>query len=161
LIDAVNVIGGGLAGSEAAWQLAERGIPVKLWEMRPQVKTAVHRTEYLAELVCSNSLKSNLADTAQGLLKSEMNQMGSLLLRCARSTQVPAGSALAVDRERFAVLVTQQLQNHPQVELIREEMPALPTKGINIIATGPLTSERLAQEIAALAVTKTCTFMTP
>jgi len=151
LIDAVNVIGGGLAGSEAAWQLAERGIPVKLWEMRPQVKTAVHRTEYLAELVCSNSLKSNLADTAQGLLKSEMNQMGSLLLRCARSTQVPAGSALAVDRERFAVLVTQQLQNHPQVELIREEMPALPTKGINIIATGPLTSERLAQEIAALS----------
>lgn len=148
--DAVNVIGGGLAGSEAAWQLAERGIAVKLWEMRPQIKTAVHSTEYLAELVCSNSLKSNLADTAQGLLKSEMNQMGSLLLACARLTQVPAGSALAVDRERFAALVTHQLQNHPRVEIVRAELPSLPSEGINIIATGPLTSERLAREIAAL-----------
>ncbi len=147
--ETVNVIGGGLAGSEAAWQLAERGIPVRLWEMRPQVKTAVHRTEHLAELVCSNSLKSNLTDTAQGLLKSEMDQMGSLLLACARATQVPAGSALAVDRERFSALVPHHLKNHPRVELIREEMPAIPGEGINIIATGPLTSERLFQEIAA------------
>ncbi len=150
MIETVNVIGGGLAGSEAAWQLAERGIPVKLWEMRPQVKTAVHRTQHLAELVCSNSLKSNLTDTAQGLLKSEMNQMGSLLLACARATQVPAGSALAVDRDRFGALVTQHLQSHPRIEIIREEMPAIPGEGINIIATGPLTSERLFQEIAAL-----------
>ncbi|HNX92112.1 MAG TPA: FAD-dependent oxidoreductase, partial [Syntrophomonas sp.] len=145
MIETVNVIGGGLAGSEAAWQLAERGIPVKLWEMRPQVKTAVHRTQHLAELVCSNSLKSNLTDTAQGLLKSEMNQMGSLLLACARATQVPAGSALAVDRDRFGALVTQHLQSHPRIEIIREEMPAIPGEGINIIATGPLTSERLFQ----------------
>ena len=150
MIETVNVIGGGLAGSEAAWQLAERGIPVKLWEMRPQVKTAVHRSENLAELVCSNSLKSNLADTSQGLLKKEMDQMGSLLLACARATQVPAGSALAVDRERFSALVTRRLQNHPRVEIIRDEMTAIPGEGVNIIATGPLTSEKLFQQIAGL-----------
>lgn len=150
MIETVNVIGGGLAGSEAAWQLAGRGIPVKLWEMRPQVKTAVHRSENLAELVCSNSLKSNLADTSQGLLKKEMDQMGSLLLACARATQVPAGSALAVDRERFSALVTRRLQNHPRVEIIRDEMTAIPQEGVNIIATGPLTSEKLFQQIAGL-----------
>lgn len=118
--------------------------------MRPQVKTAVHRSENLAELVCSNSLKSNLADTSQGLLKKEMDQMGSLLLACARATQVPAGSALAVDRERFSALVTRRLQNHPRVEIIRDEMTAIPGEGVNIIATGPLTSEKLFQQIAGL-----------
>jgi len=150
VIKPVNVIGGGLAGAEAAWQLAERGIPVKLWEMRPQIKTAVHRSENLAELVCSNSLKSNLADTAQGLLKNEMEQIGSLLLACARATQVPAGSALAVDRERFSALVTRRLQAHSRIEIIREEMTSIPGEGVSIIATGPLTSEKMFQEIAAL-----------
>lgn len=147
--ETVNVIGGGLAGAEAAWQLAQRGIPVKLWEMRPLRPTPVHQTGYLAELVCSNSLKSDLADTAQGLLKKEMEQMGSLLLQCARATRVPAGSALAVDRDRFAALVTSCLQDHDRIEIMREEVTRIPTDGINIVATGPLTAESLLQEIAA------------
>jgi methylenetetrahydrofolate--tRNA-(uracil-5-)-methyltransferase len=143
-------MGGGLAGSEAAWQLAEAGIPVKLWEMRPGVRTPVHRTDYLAELVCSNSLKSSLADTAQGLLKSEMTQMGSLILQCARASQVPAGSALAVDRDQFGALVTSRLKAHPRVEIIRREVQFIPPGEMSIIATGPLTSDPLLQEIASL-----------
>jgi methylenetetrahydrofolate--tRNA-(uracil-5-)-methyltransferase len=150
LIETVNVMGGGLAGSEAAWQLAEAGIPVKLWEMRPGVRTPVHRTDYLAELVCSNSLKSSLADTAQGLLKSEMTQMGSLILQCARASQVPAGSALAVDRDQFGALVTSRLKAHPRVEIIRREVQFIPPGEMSIIATGPLTSAPLLQEIASL-----------
>jgi methylenetetrahydrofolate--tRNA-(uracil-5-)-methyltransferase len=150
LIETVNVMGGGLAGSEAAWQLAEAGIPVKLWEMRPGVRTPVHRTDYLAELVCSNSLKSSLADTAQGLLKSEMTQMGSLILQCARASQVPAGSALAVDRDQFGALVTSRLKAHPRVEIIRREVQFIPPGEMSIIATGPLTSDPLLQEIASL-----------
>ena len=150
MIETVNVMGGGLAGSEAAWQLAEAGIPVKLWEMRPGVRTPVHRTDYLAELVCSNSLKSSLADTAQGLLKSEMTQMGSLILQCARASQVPAGSALAVDRDQFGALVTSRLKAHPRVEIIRREVQFIPPDEMSIIATGPLTSDPLLQEIASL-----------
>lgn len=150
MIETVNVMGGGLAGSEAAWQLAEAGIPVKLWEMRPGVRTPVHRTDYLAELVCSNSLKSSLADTAQGLLKSEMTQMGSLILQCARASQVPAGSALAVDRDQFGALVTSRLKAHPRVEIIRREVQFIPPGEMSIIATGPLTSDPLLQEIASL-----------
>ncbi len=146
----INIIGGGLAGSEAAWQVAQAGIKARLWEMRPGVQTPVHQTGHLAELVCSNSLKSELADTAQGLLKSEMTAMGSLTLPCARESRVPAGSALAVDRELFSALVSQRLENHPNVEIIRQELREIPANEPCIVASGPLTSASLFQEIARL-----------
>ncbi len=146
----VNIIGGGLAGSEAAWQVAQAGMKVKLWEMRPTVNTPVHQTPHLAELVCSNSLKSNLPDTAQGLLKSEMVKMGSLTLACANEAKVPAGSALAVDRELFSGLVTRSLESHPQVEIIRQELTSIPREELCIVASGPLTSGLLFQDIARI-----------
>lgn len=144
------VIGGGLAGSEAAWQAAERGLRVRLYEMRPDTTTGAHRTPDLAELVCSNSLGSNLPDRASGLLKNELRRLGSLLLDCAESAALPAGGALAVDREGFARLVTQRIQEHPNIELIREEVPDVPDTPA-IIASGPLTSDRLSRAIAALS----------
>ncbi len=147
----VNIIGGGLAGSEAAWQLAQAGIKVRLWEMRPLVKTPVHQSGNLAELVCSNSLKSSLSDTAQGLLKSEMTILGSLILACAHESRVPAGSALAVDRELFSALVTERLEAHPQVEIIRQEVVAIPRDEVSIVASGPLTAGSLFQDIARLS----------
>lgn len=143
----INVIGGGLAGCEAAWQIARQGIKVRLWEMRPQQTTPVHNSADLAELVCSNSLKSELPDSAQGLLKSEMRMLGSLLLECADKCRVPAGSALAVDRQRFAQTVTQKIEQNPYIEIIRQEMTSIPAKEITIIATGPLTSDRFSQTI--------------
>ncbi|CFX64196.1 Folate-dependent ribothymidyl synthase [Syntrophomonas zehnderi OL-4] len=149
-MEAVNVIGGGLAGSEAAWQIAQAGIKVKLWEMRPVVPTPVHQTDHLAELVCSNSLKSALPDTAQGLLKNEMRILGSLTLACAEEARVPAGSALAVDREIFSSLVTKRLASHPQVEIIRQEVKTIPRGGVNIIATGPLTAGGIFEDMAQL-----------
>lgn len=144
------VIGGGLAGSEAAWQAAQRGLHVKLYEMRPSLQTGAHQTPYLAELVCSNSLGSNLPDRASGVLKNEMRILGSMLLECAEQASLPAGGALAVDRERFARLVTERLQNHPNIEIIREERTDIPTKP-SIVASGPLTSPALSQSIAALS----------
>ncbi|HEX3011040.1 MAG TPA: methylenetetrahydrofolate--tRNA-(uracil(54)-C(5))-methyltransferase (FADH(2)-oxidizing) TrmFO [Syntrophomonadaceae bacterium] len=146
-MDSINVVGGGLAGSEAAFFLAQRGIEVRLWEMRPKKMTPVHRTGNMAELVCSNSLKSELPSTAQGLLKHEMKIMGSLLLECAETARVPAGSALAVDRDFFSVLVTRRLENHPRITVINEELIQLPQGEITVVATGPLTSDSLSEVI--------------
>lgn len=145
----ITVIGGGLAGSEAAWQVAERGFDVRLYEMRPQVTTPAHVTSHLAELVCSNSLGSNLPDRAPGLLKAELRRMNSLIMRCADETTVPAGGALAVDREGFAERVTVSIENHPRITLVREEVTAVPS-GPVIIATGPLTSSRFADALGEL-----------
>ncbi len=139
----VSVIGAGLAGSEAAWQLAERGVSVRLMEMRPQVTTPAHETGHFAELVCSNSLGSNLESAAGGLLKKELEVMDSLILRVAKETQVPAGGALAVDRGLFASEVTKRLMAHPLVEVVNEECVEIPS-GVVVIATGPLTSPAFA-----------------
>src|SRR5215217_9439199 len=121
------VIGGGLAGSEAAFQAAQRGLNVQLYEMRPSVQTGAHQTYDLAELVCSNSLGSNLPDRASGVLKNEMRILGSMLLECAEQASLPAGGALAVDRELFAQLVTERIQNHASIEIIREEAREIPS----------------------------------
>lgn len=146
----INVIGGGLAGCEAAYRIARQGIKVKLWEMRPAKNTPVHLTADLAELVCSNSLKSDIANTAQGLLKREMRALGSLLLTCAEMAKVPAGSALAVDRRLFARIVTEEIEKQPLIEIIRQEATDIKPDGISIIATGPLTSDNMAQSLIEL-----------
>jgi len=144
------VVGGGLAGSEAAWQAAQRGLKVNLYEMRPSTPTGAHQSADLAELVCSNSLGSNLPDRASGLLKNELRRLGSMLVRCAESTALPAGGALAVDREGFASQVTHRIQVHPNITLIREEVSEIPDTA-TIIASGPLTSESLSNSIAGLS----------
>jgi methylenetetrahydrofolate--tRNA-(uracil-5-)-methyltransferase len=146
----LTIIGGGLAGSEAAWQAAERGVRVRLHEMRPMRATEAHAGDRLAELVCSNSLGSDVADRPSGLLKAELRRMGSLLLACADATAVPAGSALAVDREAFAARVTERLEAHPNVEILRAEVTDLPA-GPAIVASGPLTSPALSDALAALS----------
>ncbi|MDX9830634.1 MAG: methylenetetrahydrofolate--tRNA-(uracil(54)-C(5))-methyltransferase (FADH(2)-oxidizing) TrmFO [Anaerolineae bacterium] len=146
----LTVVGGGLAGSEAAWQAAERGLRVILYEMRPGSNTPAHVTDRLAELVCSNSLGSNLPDRAPGLLKDELRRLGSLVVACADATAVPAGGALAVDREAFAALVTERVVAHPRIELRRQEVTSIPGEGLVIIATGPLTAPTLADQIATL-----------
>ena len=146
----LTIIGGGLAGSEAAWQAAERGVPVRLHEMRPDASTEAHVTDRLAELVCSNSLGSDVTDRPSGLLKAELRRMGSFLLECADATAVPAGSALAVDRDAFARRVTERLEAHPNVTVVREEVTALPA-GPAIVASGPLTSPALSDALAALS----------
>ncbi len=150
MIERLIIIGGGLAGSEAAWQAAQLGIEVQLFEMRPLKQTPAHETEQLAELVCSNSLGSQLIHKAPGLLKAELRGLGSMILRCAEETAVPAGSALAVDRQGFAEAVTSQIAAHPRIELIREEVQDIPA-GPCIVASGPLTSSALAKRIAALS----------
>lgn len=142
----VIVIGGGLAGSEAAWQLARRGHRVKLYEMRPKKTTGAHTSDKLAELVCSNSLGSKLPDRATGLLQQELRILGSKLLECAEAASLPAGGSLAVDRIVFAELVTQAIEQHPNIRVIREEVERIPD-GHVIIATGPLTSNALAEDI--------------
>ncbi|HEY8256720.1 MAG TPA: methylenetetrahydrofolate--tRNA-(uracil(54)-C(5))-methyltransferase (FADH(2)-oxidizing) TrmFO [Gemmatimonadales bacterium] len=142
-----TVVGGGLAGSEAAWALAERGVQVTLYEMRPRVPTAAHRTDRLGELVCSNSFKSIDLTNAHGLLKAELRALGSLLLPCADLAQVPGGTALAVDREVFSQEVHRRVTSHPGIRVVRDEVAELPSPGI--VATGPLTSERLAAAISA------------
>lgn len=144
------VIGGGLAGSEAAWQAAELGLRVKLYEMRPEKNTPAHVTEHLAELVCSNSLGSVLSTKAPGLLKAELQGLGSMILACAQESAVPAGSSLAVDRELFAEHVTERIEKHPNIELIREEMKSIPDRPC-IVASGPLTSDSLADSIGGLS----------
>src|SRR5689334_7037713 len=146
----IVVIGGGFAGVEAAWAAAQRGSRVTLYEMRPVKGTPVHHTGDLAELVCSNSFKSNLLTNASGVLKEEMRRLGSLILPIAAKHSVPAGEALAVDREPFAREVTETLAAHPNVRIIREEVTTLPSSRPLILATGPLTSDALAAEIAKL-----------
>ncbi len=141
-----TVVGGGLAGCEAAWALAERGIDVTLCEMRPVVRTAAHQTDRLAELVCSNSFKSVELTNAHGLLKAELRDLGSLLLQCADLARVPAGAALAVDRDQFSQEVHHRVTAHPRVTVRRGEIADLPSPGI--VATGPLTSDRLAECIS-------------
>lgn len=143
----VTIIGGGLAGSEAAWQCARRGIRVRLHEMRPQRPTAVHRSGSLAELVCSNSFKSLDETNAHGLLKAEMLAAGSMVLRCAHENRLPAGAALAVDREGFAHSVTRRIESEPEIEIVREEVPRIPEEGPVIVAAGPLCSDELAADI--------------
>jgi methylenetetrahydrofolate--tRNA-(uracil-5-)-methyltransferase len=147
----VTVIGGGLAGSEAAWQAASAGVRVVLHEMRPVRPTAVHKTDKLAELVCSNSFRGDKLDNAVGLLKEEMRRLGSLVMRAADQARVPAGAALAVDRERFSSVVTEAVASHPLIEIVRGEVTRIPeTAGPLIIATGPLTSDSLSADVAAL-----------
>ena len=133
-MDMIHVIGGGLAGCEAAYQIANRGIQVNLYEMKPLKFSPAHSSEYLAEIVCSNSLKSNLLTNACGLLKEELRRVDSLLIRCADATKVPAGQALAVDREEFSQLVTQEIEKNPNITVIKEEVKTIP-EGITIIAT--------------------------
>jgi methylenetetrahydrofolate--tRNA-(uracil-5-)-methyltransferase len=145
----VVVVGGGLAGSESAWQIARRGVPVRLYEMRPARRTAVHQTPYLSELVCSNSLKSVELSTAHGLLKEEMRRLGSLILRCADGSRIPAGAALAVDRDVFAAQVTRAIENEPLIQIVREEVTEVPASGVAVLAVGPLVSESMASAIAA------------
>ena len=145
----VTVIGAGLAGSECAWQLAQRGIAVTLCEMKPEKKTPAHETEYFAELCCSNSLRGAGLENAVGLLKEEMRRLDSLILRCADATAVPAGGALAVDRHGFAKMVTDEILNHPNITVKYGEVTDIP-EGDVVIASGPLTSEALADKLAAL-----------
>jgi len=145
----IRIVGGGLAGSEAAWQAASRGVPVTLHEMRPVRPTAVHKTDRLAELVCSNSFRGDKLDNAVGLLKEEMRRLGSLVMRAAEASRVPAGAALAVDRDLFAETITGALASHPLVTIVREEILAIPDSTERdpvIIATGPLTSDALAAD---------------
>lgn len=144
------VVGGGLAGSEAAFQAAERGLKVRLYEMRPSLQTGAHQTQDLAELVCSNSLGSSLPDRASGLLKNELRILGSMLLQCAETAAIPAGGALAVDRDLFARLVTRRIEDHPNIQIIREEVTDIPA-GPTILASGPLTSPSLSKSIASLS----------
>ena len=152
-----TVVGGGLAGCEAAWQLAQRGINVQLVEMKPIRMSPAHHSEHLAELVCSNSFRSDRLSNAVGLLKEEMRIMGSLILKCADATRIPAGGALAVDRDGFARLVTESIRNHPNIQLIHEEADSVP-EGATIIATGPLTSDSLAEVIQKLPGLSTLNF---
>lgn len=146
----IIVIGGGLAGVEAGWQAANSGARVRLYEMRPLKQTPAHQTDRLAEIVCSNSLKSDEPGTASYLLKEELRRADSLVMEAAAATRVPAGAALAVDRQKFAEYVTQQIESHPRIEIVREEVSAIPNDSITIIATGPLTSEHLTAEIMKL-----------
>ncbi len=146
----IHVIGGGLAGAEAAWQAARRGFAVALSEMRPVRATPAHKTDALAELVCSNSLKSESESTAPWLLKQELRRMGSLLMMAAERARVPGGQALTVDRERFSAEIAAAVAAEPRIEVRREEVTAIPEEGVTVVATGPLTSDALAQEIGRI-----------
>lgn len=143
----LNVVGGGLAGVEAAWQAAKMGAKVRLYEMRPVQQTPAHRTDKLAEIVCSNSLKTDEPGSAPYLLKEELRRGGSLVMECAEATKVPAGAALSVDRIKFAELITERIEANPNIEIVREEVTAIPDDEVTIIATGPLTSNALTAEI--------------
>ena len=145
-----RVIGAGLAGCEAAWQMAERGIAVELWEMKPAKMSPAHRSAGFAELVCSNSLRSDRVTNGVGLLKEELRRMGSLILAAADATRVPAGSALAVDRDRFSAYVTEKIKNHPNITVIEGEVKALEADILTVVATGPLTADALAGQIGEL-----------
>ena len=145
----VTVIGAGLAGCEAAYQLSKRGISVRLYDTKPFKKSPAHHSDKLCEIVCSNSFKANRVNSAAGLLKEEMRTLGSLLLQCADKCAVPAGGALAVDRDRFSDMVTEAIENDPNIEIVYEEIEKLPEEGVVIVATGPLTHDALAKDIAA------------
>ena len=149
-MEKVIVIGAGLAGSEATWQLARRGVPVELREMKPEKMSPAHHTEYFGELVCSNSLRSDQLENAVGLLKEELRRCSSLILSCADAHRVEAGGALAVDRHAFAAAITEQIKNHPNITVAEGEVTEIPPEGNVIIATGPLTSEALSEKIGAL-----------
>ncbi len=149
-MEKVIVIGAGLAGSEAAWQLARRGVPVELREMKPKKMSPAHHTEYFGELVCSNSLRSDQMENAVGLLKEELRRCGSLIMACADAHRVEAGGALAVDRHAFAAAVTEKIKNHPCITVVEGEVTEIPSEGNVVIATGPLTSEALSEKIAGL-----------
>ncbi|MED1721733.1 FADH(2)-oxidizing methylenetetrahydrofolate--tRNA-(uracil(54)-C(5))-methyltransferase TrmFO [Brevibacillus parabrevis] len=146
----ITVVGAGLAGSEAAWQIAKAGIPVKLYEMRPKTQTPAHHTDKFAELVCSNSLRANTLTNAVGVLKEEMRRLDSVIIQAADRCAVPAGGALAVDRHEFAGYVTDAVKNHPLIEVITDEITDIPADGIVVIATGPLTSPALSQKLKEL-----------
>ena len=148
--DAIKVLGGGLAGSEAAWQIAQAGFDVTLYEMRPGVTTPAHQTDRFGELVCSNSLKSETENSAPWLLKNELRKLGSMVLAVADECRVPGGQALTVDRVLFADAITKRVTGHPRIHIVREEVKTVPTQGIVIIASGPLTSDSLAKDIARL-----------
>ncbi|OPZ84079.1 MAG: Methylenetetrahydrofolate--tRNA-(uracil-5-)-methyltransferase TrmFO [Firmicutes bacterium ADurb.Bin419] len=148
--DYINVIGAGLAGCEAAWQIAKRGIKVKLYEMKPQMYSPAHHLETYAELVCSNSLRSDQLENAVGLLKEEMRLLDSIIMKCADATRVPAGGALAVDRSKFSQMVTDLIHENENIEIINEEVKELPTDGITVVASGPLTSEDLSRSLMRL-----------
>lgn len=143
----VNVLGAGLAGCEASWQIARRGIRVRLYEMKPMKKTPAHSSDDFCELICSNSLKAARVESAAGLLKEEMRRLGSLLMQCADKCSVPAGGALAVDRNAFSGMVTEKIKNHPDIEVIAGEVTDFPENGITVVATGPLTSDAFAEKI--------------
>ncbi len=143
----VNVLGAGLAGCEAAWQIAERGIKVRLYEMKPKKKTPAHSSDMFCELICSNSLKAARVESAAGLMKEEMRRLGSLLMECADKCSVPAGGALAVDRNAFSSAVTEKIKNHEYIEVIEKEITDFPSDGITVVATGPLTADVFAQKI--------------
>src|SRR4051812_20831779 len=148
----IHIVGGGLAGCEAAWQAAELGVPVTIYEMRPTRATAVHKTDRLAELVCSNSFRGDKLDNAVGLLKEEMRRLGSLVMRVADSVRVPAGAALAVDRDKFAEYMTAAIDLHPGIRVQRGEIGAIPVatdRDPVIVATGPLTSASLSADIVS------------
>lgn len=149
-MEKVTVIGAGLAGSEAAWQIAQQGVGVTLYEMRPVKQTPAHHTDKFAELVCSNSLRSNSLNNAVGVIKEEMRHLSSLIMASADKCAVPAGGALAVDRTDFASMVTEQIKNHPLIEVKNEEVTKIPEEGIVVIASGPLTSEALSEELQKL-----------
>lgn len=147
-MEKIIVIGAGLAGSEAAWQIAQRGVQVELYEMRPKKMTPAHKTNNFAELVCSNSLRANVLTNGVGLLKEEMRRLNSLIISCADATQVPAGGALAVDRNKFSEMITEKIKNHPNITVIEKEITEIPKVNTPIIiATGPLTSDNLTKEI--------------
>ena len=147
----INVIGAGLAGCEAAWNLAERGVKVKLYEMKPNKRSPAHHSDAFCELVCSNSLKAARIESAAGLLKEEMRQLGSITMQAAAETSVSAGGALAVDRDLFSSFVTNKIKNHPNISVCYEEIKSLDFEDeITIVATGPLTSDALADEIKSL-----------
>src|SRR5215467_5681550 len=151
MVKTIRIIGAGLAGTEAAWQCARRSLPVDLYEMRPVRQTPAHQTSQFAELVCSNSLKSDTENTAPWLLKEEMRRAGSLLMKIAQQTAVPAGHALAVDREKFSKAVTEAISREPLIHVIREEVTRIDeADGVTIVATGPLTSDALSHEILRL-----------
>jgi methylenetetrahydrofolate--tRNA-(uracil-5-)-methyltransferase len=145
--ETINVIGGGLAGVEAAWQAARLGEKVRLCEMRPVRQTPAHRTDKLAEIVCSNSLKTDEPGSAPYLLKEELRRGDSLVMEAASATRVPAGAALSVDRIKFAEFITEKIEQHPDIEIVREEIKEIPDEGVWIIATGPLTSDALTASI--------------
>src|SRR5215475_3182151 len=152
--DDIVIIGGGLAGSEAAWQAANRGVKITLYEMRPKEMTPAHKTGGLAELVCSNSLGSANLQNAPGILKEEMRRLNSLIIRAADRSRIPTGSALAVDREQFSFTITQALESHPNIRILRKKIPDIPTDCFSIITTDPLTSDKLSHSIAQMTHTK-------